>query len=471
MNDYSLGRRAIIFVLVTELVCALAFSLTSLWHESQTRLRAFDVMLQGRSDSLLGAIQDAEDPEDNVTIDPTELKLPADDIYAVYNQGGRLLGVSPNAPVALTTRHGDGFRTAEAQGQQYRLRESEGLRIIDRAETDGRGLRRPVTIIYAAPITRMWPQIINAAGFYMGVSGALICLTALILIIALRRLLSPLNELALEARRVDAHSTEFDPPQSALRVKELKPLSEALSGTIRKLQQALHMQHRFLSDAAHELKTAVAIERSTIQLLTLRPRSREEYSEGLGRVLQDNERLEQLVSRMLTLGRFEEQPLNRSDSVDLGQSAHRMAESIRHWIEARQVTLVLDLEENVKVALSEEAAETLISNLLMNAVQHSASGTEVRLSVRVASHSEKKATLQIADSGNGIAAENLPHVFERFFREDRSRSRETGGAGLGLAICKSIVEGAGGDIDVDSALGRGTIATATLKLAYDETAC
>lgn len=456
---------------MAELVCALTFSLASLWHEERTRLRAFDVMLQGRSDSLLGAVQDAEDPEDNVTIDPTELRLPPEDVYAVYNQGGRLLGTSHNAPVSLTMRHGDGLRTVESGGRQYRVRESEGLRVIDRAETDGRGLRRPVTIIYAAPTNRMWTQIVEAAGFYIGVSAALVCLTALILILALRRLLSPLKEFAREAARVEAHSTEFNPPQSALRVKELRPLADALSGTIRKLQQALHMQHRFVSDAAHELKTAVAVERSTIQLLTLRPRSPEEYSEGLGRVLQDNERLEQLVSRMLTLGRFEEQPVNLSNSVDLGLSAQKTAESIRHWIDARKVGVVLDLDDNVNVALSEEAAETLVSNLLINAVQHSANGSEIRLSVRVASHAEKKATLRIADCGTGIAAENLPHVFERFYREDRSRSRETGGAGLGLAICKSIVEGAGGFIEVDSVLGRGTTVTATLKLVYSETAC
>lgn len=464
MNGYSLARRGIIFVLVTELVCALAFSLTSLWHESRTHLRAFDVMLQGRSDSLLGAVQDAEDPDDNVAIDPLELKLPAEDVYAVYNQGGRLLGTSPNPPLALIARRGDGLRTAEANGHQYRVRESEGLRIIDRAETDGRGLRRPVTIIYAAPTGRIWSQIVEAADFYIGVSIALICVTALFLILALRRLVSPLRELASEAGRVETHSTEFDPPKSALRVRELKPLAEALSVTIRKLQHALRMQHRFVSDAAHELKTAVAVERSTIQLLTLRPRSPEEYSAGLGRVLQDNERLEQLISRMLTLGRFEEQSAGSSDSVDLGQSALRIADSIRYWIDAREITLILDLEDNVKVGLSEEAAETLISNLLVNAVQHSASGSEVQLSVRVLSHADKKAMLQVADSGAGIASESLPHIFERFYREDRSRSRETGGAGLGLAICKSIVEGVDGSIEVDSTLGCGTTATATLKI-------
>jgi len=464
MKEYSLVRRAITLVLVTELVCALAFSLASLWHEGRTRFRAFDVMLQGRSDSLLGAVQDAEDPEANVTIDPTELRPSAEDVYAVYNQNGRLLGSSADAPVNLITRHGDGLRLIEAEGHQYRVLESEGLRIIDRAETDGRGRRRPVTIIYGASTDRIWSQIIEAAGFYIAVSCALVCLTALILVVALRRLLFPLEEFKREAERVESHSTRFHPPQSSLRVKELKPLAEALSATIRRLQHALHMQHRFLSDAAHELKTAVAVERSTVQLLTLRPRTPEEYSEGLRRALQDNERLEQLVSRMLTLGRFEEQPVSPSTAIDLSQSAKRIAESIGNWSDARGVKLTLDLEENATVALSEEAAETLISNLLMNAIQHSVSGGEVRLSVCVASQGRKSATLKIADSGTGIAPESLPHVFERFYREDRSRSRETGGAGLGLAICKSIVEGAGGCIRVDSTLGQGTTAIAILAV-------
>jgi hypothetical protein len=116
-------------VLLTELVGALAFSATALWHERESRLRAFDVMLQGRSDSLLGAVQDAEDAEDNVAIDPTELRVPADDVWAVYNRGGRLLGSSDGAPAELIARHGDGVRAAAADGRDYRVRQSDGVRI------------------------------------------------------------------------------------------------------------------------------------------------------------------------------------------------------------------------------------------------------------------------------------------------------------------------------------------------------
>jgi signal transduction histidine kinase len=123
----------------------------------------------------------------------------------------------------------------------------------------------------------------------------------------------------------------------------------------------------------------------------------------------------------------------------------------------------MEMDEGVDVVLAEEAVETLVSNLVMNAVQHSAAGGAVKVSVRV--DDARRAVLQVADEGAGIAAENLPHIFERFYREDRSRSRETGGAGLGLAICKSIVEGAGGTIGVESGVGRGTKVTVSFALA------
>jgi signal transduction histidine kinase len=113
------------------------------------------------------------------------------------------------------------------------------------------------------------------------------------------------------------------------------------------------------------------------------------------------------------------------------------------------------------VNLSAEAAQTLISNLVMNAIQHSAPGNAVR--VRVSVNGTPNAVLMVEDSGSGIAPENLPHVFDRFYREDKSRSRETGGAGLGLSICKSIVESAGGEIGVESVPGRGTTVIVDLK--------
>ena len=176
-------------VLGTEFLCALAFSGAALLHERHARLAAFDMMLQGRSDSLLGAVQDAEDPEDHVTIDPAELRTSPHDVYAVYDYGGRLLGSSNAAPTELMTRHEDGFREVRADGHQYRVFQRRAMRIIDRAENQGVGLERPVTLLYAAPLDHLWHESAEGAEFYLLISLSLLAVTAILMIVLLRRVL------------------------------------------------------------------------------------------------------------------------------------------------------------------------------------------------------------------------------------------------------------------------------------------
>ena len=461
MRQYSLGRQAVFVVLVTEIICALTFSLTSLWHERRVRERALDVMLQGRSDSLLGAIQDAEDAADNVKLDPEELRLPAEDVWAVYNQSGALIGESRAAPADVITPAGPGTRDLRSHKHRYRVVQRQGLRIIDRDENGGLGFRRSVTLVYAVPTGHMFHEIREAVAFYIFLSLLLVCVTALVLILSFRRLLHPLEELAANAAGVGRHSENFTAPESALQIRELRPLAEALSSTIGRLRHALSVEHRFISDAAHELKTAVAVVRSSVQLLTLRARTSEEYVHGLERVLSDNQRVEQLVARMLTLGRFEEQPPLEHGSNNLAEIIEHTLDSLSPWIDSRQIRVVADSEPGLEVALGNEAAEILLSNLVMNAVQHSPEGAEVRVSAYSTGSAE--VVLEVSDCGSGIPAEALPHVFDRFYREDRSRSRQTGGAGLGLAICKSIVEGAGGTIHIASEPGEGTRVSARFR--------
>ncbi len=461
----SLTRRAVAAVLSVELLCAVAFCCTALWHERATRLHAFDATLGGRSDSLLGAVQDAEDPEDNVAIDPAELRLPPEDAYAVYNQGGRLLGSSPGAPGTLIARAGDGLRGARSGRREYRVLQREALRIIDRAENGGVGLRRPVTIVYAAPTAQIWHEVLEAAGFYALVSFVLVSTTTVILLLLTRRLLRPIGELAAAAGGVSVRSLHFKAPESAERFVELRPLTEALSATIGRLRQAFENEQRFVGDAAHELKTAVAVVRSTVQLLGLRPRSGEEYRDGLERVLQDNERVEQLIARMLTLARYEEGAETSPNATDLTAGVRGAVDQLRGFAEAHGTSLHTSLEPGVCARVGQEAVQVLVSNLVVNAVQHSLTGGAVSVCLRTRADAGHMAFLEVKDGGAGIAAETLPHVFRRFFREDRSRSRETGGAGLGLAICKSLVENAGGQIALESVQGEGTTVRVSFRLA------
>ncbi len=463
MKTSSLTRQALATVLIAEMVCAAAFSCAAVLHEWHTRVRAFDIMLQGRSDSLLGAVQDAEDPEDNVAIDPTELSLPAADVFAVYNQGGRLLGASPNAPAQLIERGRDGFVNREYGGKGYRCFQREALRIIDREESGGAGLRRPVTIVYDARTNHIWHEVFEAAGFSAAVSLALLCITTALLLIGLRKIFQPLDALAIAAGGISTSSLVFEPPPEALRLRELEPLARALSATMARLREAFDAQHRFVGDATHELKTAVAVVRSTVQLLTLRPRSPEEYRDGLRRVLEDNSRVEELVSRMLMLARFEEPAEATAEAVDLSESARAVLAELESFAESHGVVLQAALTAHAPVRLEREKSQTLLANLVVNAVQHSSAGSSVRIGLRLEGLSPRTAVLTVEDCGAGISPEALPHIFERFYREDTSRSRETGGAGLGLSICHAVVQSAGGAIKVESALGQGTRVTVSFR--------
>ena len=465
MKTTSITRQSLSTVLIAELLCAFAFSCVAVLHEHQIRFRAFDIMLQGRSDSLLGAIQDAEDPEDNVAIDPTELNLPTGDIFAVYNQGGRLLGTSSNAPAQLIERGREGFTSRDFEGHGYRVLQRDGLRIIDREESGGVGLRRPVTIVYGARTNRIWREVFEAATYSVIVSFVLLCVTAALLFVQLRRILQPLETLAIAAEGVSTSSISFEPPTEALHLRELQPLASALSATMTRLREAFDSQHRFIGDATHELKTAVAVVRSTIQLLTLKPRSEADYREGLLRILDDNSRVEELVSRMLMLARLEERAADPVVTVNLAEVAGLVLAGLQSLAEIHGVLLESALHPDVPVRLASDRGRVLVSNLVVNAVQHSQRGSTVRLSVqRDATIRGRTAILTVQDTGTGISDDALPHVFKRFYREDISRSRETGGAGLGLAICHAIVEAAGGEIKLQSRPGEGTKVTVFFSL-------
>ena len=450
----SLTRQTIGIVLVTQVVCSVLLCGAALFHEWHTHFRSFNVRLQGRSDSLLGAVQDAEDPADNVAVDPTELKIPGEDVYAVYNQGGRLLGASAKAPTSLITRGRDGFHDVRSDGITYRVLQREGVRVIDREETGGVGLRRPVTIVYAAPEAPVWHEIIEAVRFYLITVALAAGLSVAFVTTRLRRALRPLSDLAEEAAHISAPLLTFDAPASVLQIRELRPLAEALTDMVARVRESFSKEHRFVGDAAHELKTAIAVIRSSVQVLMLKQRSGEDYRVGLTRILEDNQRIEAIVSQMLQLARLEEAKALDVTALEVGKTVSSVVAQLQPIADDYGLMVSAECRPNLLVRIYPEAAQVLVSNLLLNAIQHSTPTSKIFL--RTTPTASGGVSLEVVDAGKGIAPDALPHIFERFYREDNSRSRDTGGTGLGLAICKSIVDAVGGTIEVESTVGVGT---------------
>ncbi|WP_420239830.1 sensor histidine kinase [Telmatobacter bradus] len=460
MKMRSIIRDATLLVLGIEFICGMILCGTAILHERHARLHELDEMVRGSADSLIGAVQDAEDPEDHVTVNSKEFRPRHGDLYVAYSSDHRLIGASEDTAKLLPPLAMDGFGEVSFNGHKYRIYQRQALRIIDRYETGGVGRQRPFKVLYAIPMDHIWNEIIEAVRFYLLLSATLFCLTAVLIVVLLRRLLRPLEELATEAGAIEARSLQFEAPASSMSIRELKPVAVAIAESMARLRGVFDQQRQFVSDAAHELKTAVAIVRSSVQVLGLRTRSTEEYQAGLDRILEDNTRVEELAAHMLALARFEETAIAAAGYCSLEEQIEIILGRLNNFANLQGIILRSSCNQASAIKMLPEAAQTLISNLVMNAIQHSHRESEIM--ILASSLGTGHTILKVQDFGSGMLPENLPHVFERFFREDSSRSRQTGGAGLGLAICKSIVESSGGEISIQSAQGSGTCVTVLL---------
>ncbi len=476
MKPYSITRRLIIFVLLIEFASALCVSAVAYFYERHDHFRAFDILLRGRADSLLGAVQESEVTPNNLMLDKSEVDVPSDDLFDVRDAQSQVLGRTPNAVDFVSLFRSDGrrpekvdpdgdqasFGAVEVGGKTFRVIRLAGVRIIDPGDKLG-GFRRTVVVYYGAPVHRVWKAIHEAVTFYALSSLAVLALTGVLMSWLLNRGLAPLRELASGASRVSVTSWAFHAPEAARQSGELAPLVNAIESVLLGLQQSFEQQKRFVGDAAHELKTSVSVLKSSLQLLQMKPRSQPEYQAGLDRCLLDCQRMEQLVAQMLTLARAEEaETAGISEEItNVDACFNELSHQLETTAEANGIALVVRSESQMNLSLDPEQFKLLCTNLLMNAIQHSPAGSFITVA---AERRGAMAEIRISDSGDGIDAADLPRIFERFSRSDPSRSRNTGGTGLGLAICKAITDRSGGSIEILSDLGKGTTVTVHLPL-------
>jgi signal transduction histidine kinase len=250
---------------------------------------------------------------------------------------------------------------------------------------------------------------------------------------------------------------QFRPSEEAKAARELQPLIDAIDTVLAGLQRSFKRQREFLGDAAHELKTSFTILKSSWQSLLNQPRTAEEYRLGLTEMSEDGERLEQLLNRMLLLARAEQSAadgLHRDlDVIDLVATCEMAIARIRKVADEREIEVELVASDQVSMRADPADLELLWLNFLENSVQASFAGSKIKV---VVTQEGSRATVLVSDEGSGIPKIDVPHIFERFRRGDPSRSRTTGGFGLGLAIANSIVEAYKGTLQAESTLGEGT---------------
>jgi heavy metal sensor kinase len=243
---------------------------------------------------------------------------------------------------------------------------------------------------------------------------------------------------------------------------ELGQLAEVLNQTFDKLDSAFEQQIRFTADASHELRTPLAVIMTQTQLALLRARDPHEYRETLQTCQRAAGRMATLVNSLLELARVDagefELTMEECDLAAVATDALALIAPL-----AREKGAVLkSAVQPVKTKADPARLSQVVVNLLNNAIQHNAGAVEVSLSLE---RSGDEVLLRVADNGVGIPAEALPHVFERFYRADKSRSGARNGSGLGLAISQAIVQAHGGSIRAENQNGHGAVFTVSLPAA------
>jgi heavy metal sensor kinase len=235
---------------------------------------------------------------------------------------------------------------------------------------------------------------------------------------------------------------------------ELDEVALAFNDTLAHLEHAVGEMRQFSTALAHELRTPQTALRGEIEIAVREGGLDAEASPVLASQLEEIDKLKRLIDQILTLARAEAGQIALArDQVDVGQLAQRVVDQLELVAQDKSVELRCEVADTVHVKGDEQWLTRLLLNLLDNALKFTAAGGSVIVRV---SREPWWALLSVRDSGVGIDADALPHLFERFFRADPARSPSTQGAGLGLSLVKWIVEQHHGRIDVDSEPGRGT---------------
>ena len=243
---------------------------------------------------------------------------------------------------------------------------------------------------------------------------------------------------------------------------ELMAMTASINRTLDRLETAFQTQEQFVLDAAHELRTPLSVIRSNFEVLENLPQDAEAERAGLSASLNRNvERMEVLVEDLLFLAKGENQYV--SESINLAEIIGEVCLDLQALAKVNDVSINFQTSENIVLKGSSVLIDRLFRNLIVNAIQYSDKGGIVRIAINRSLYGVK---VSIADDGVGIQPEELPLIFDRFYRCDQSRSRAKGGSGLGLAIVKHIANLYQATVDVQSQPGEGSTFIVSLPNSY-----
>ena len=277
----------------------------------------------------------------------------------------------------------------------------------------------------------------------------------------MRRSLQPVDEITKRAEGIT--STNLSERLPVIRTgDELERLSISLNRMIERLDEAFQHINRFSADASHELRTPLTILQLELEGITQSHRLNPSLMDQIGSALEETHRMSHIVESLLAISRLDAGEVKMDTArLDLGDLAASTAEQMRLLAEEKSIIFRCNVAPDIYVEGDRSRLQQVIVNLIANAIKYTQEGGAIEVRVRADGGT---ALLEVSDNGAGISAQALPHVFERFYRADKARSRNSGGAGLGLAIAKAICTAHGAEITVSSQEGHGSCFTVELPL-------
>jgi heavy metal sensor kinase len=436
-------------VMLTLMVCGLAVAMY--FGMRHTVVQVADENLSGRLREIGPFIEDrlhnrhGDDLSHEFLVHLSGLR-PGGDLLQVRSQG-RWIYRSPSiAPYQLTPPAAADlaeprFATISVRGALLRTLSAQ-VRVAGTA----------YTVELAEPIGEYYAMLERFSGLALWFLPVLLALAAAGGYWWSRRALAPVEAISATAREISARnlSLRLTVPQTG---DEIQNLSETLNGMIARLDEAFGKISEFTANAAHELRSPIAVMLTTSELALRTAGSESELRQSLDEIRAEAIRTAGLVEDLLALARADVGPTGVARVLDLSEIVGEICRRGETLARARQIDFQTSITAGVRVAGDPQAIARMLMILVDNAIKYTPAGGMVTVTL---DREGLAAVCTVADNGIGIAVEDQPHVFERFYRADRARSRDAGGSGLGLAIARGIAEAHGARIDLDSAVGQGT---------------
>jgi two-component system, OmpR family, sensor kinase len=284
--------------------------------------------------------------------------------------------------------------------------------------------------------------------------------------VLMRRALRPVDEIRQKAAQITSRNLSERLPVVHTG-DELERLATDLNRMIERLEESFQQINRFSADASHELRTPLTVLQGELESIARNSSNLPaEIRDTIGSALEETHRLTKIVENLLAISRLEAGDARKQrERLDFAELARNTADQMRLLAEEKHIHLDCNGAEAVEVDADPARLKQVVVNLLDNAIKYTPESGRVSISVM---KQDGRAVFEIADTGIGISPDDLPHIFDRFYRADEARSRQMGGTGLGLSIVRSICLAHEGQVKVESIEGQGSVFHIQLPLAKDK---